>query len=62
LTASGSFKDILLHKDRLVGASAVFSNGNIADEHIADEHIMERFGLIRGTCCKTELRLFRFGD
>ena len=48
-------------QDRLVGSSAVFSNGNVVDERI-----LGRFGSrsweIRGTSCKTGPTLFGFGN
>ena len=48
-------------EDLLVGSSAVFSNGNIADERM-----FGRFGSrsweIRGACWRAGLRLFGFGN
>ena len=46
-------------QDLLVGSSAVFSNGNVADERILGG-FGSRSWEIRGTCWKTGLRLFGF--
>ena len=48
-------------QDRLVGPSAVLSNGNIADEHILRRFGFECWG-IRGICRRVGIRLFRFGN
>ena len=48
-------------QDLLVGSSAVFSNENIVDERILRGFGSRSWG-IRGTCCKTGLRLFGFGN
>jgi len=48
-------------QDRLVGPSAVLSNGNIADERVSGE-IRLRGWEIRGICRRVWPRLFRFGS
>jgi len=48
-------------QDVLVGSSAVFSNGNVADECILGRFSSKSWG-IRGACWKTGLRLFGFGN
>ena len=48
-------------QDLLVGSSAVFSNGNVADERILGGFGSSSWG-IRGTCWKTGLRSFGFGN
>ena len=55
------FLRYLTEQDLLVGSSVVSSNGNVADERILGS-FDSRSWEIRGTCWKTGLWLFGFGD